>query len=227
MDEPTVLGLSRGERLLVIAGLPALGATLGYFLPPIAEWVTRLPWVPFEGPLKLIARVHGGWAIIGCVAAGLVLGAVAAFVVLLETLRVTLTTSEVRLEKNDRSRTIPRGEVGAVFVDGKKLVILDRESRQLVRDELEGGAVAAERAFVGHGYPWVAQDPYADQYRRWIPDHPELPAAVNAVLKAREGALRRKVAVDVADLGDEVQQLGFVVRDEDGRQYVRPLSSTA
>jgi hypothetical protein len=227
MDEPTVLGLSRGERLLVIAGLPALGTVLGYFLPRIAEWLTRLPWVPFERPLRMIARVHGGWAIVGCVAGGLVLGAVAAFVVLLETLNVTVTGSEVRLDKNDRSRTIARRDVGAVFVDDKKLVILDRESRQLVRDDLEGGAAAAELAFVGHGYPWVGRDPYADLYRRWIPDHPELPAAVNAVLKARDGALRRKAAVDVTDLGDEVQKLGFVVRDEGDRQYVRPLRSTA
>jgi hypothetical protein len=43
------------------------------------------------------------------------------------------------------------------------------------------------------------------------------------VLKARELALRKRAGRDVAELRDEAQKLGFVVRDDGVRQYWRPL----
>ncbi len=221
--QPSVLGLTLGERLLFIIGAPVLGMTLGFFLPRIAEWADTLPWVPFEGPLRLITSWEGRWAAIGLVAAGLVVGLVAAGAVLTMTLKVTLTDAEIRLTKDDKTRTIARSDVGAVFMDGKSLVVLDRESRELAREENEASAVRTEQAFRAHGYPWASEDPHAALFRRWVPDHPDLPGAVNAVLRARELVLGKDAGDDADDLRAELQKLGYVVRDEKDRQYVRPL----
>jgi len=221
--EPTVLGLSLGDRLLFMIGAPGLGLVLGYFIPRIADWATTLPWMPFEGPLRLIASFDGFWGAVGLLVGGLALGVFAAAAVITMTLKVTLTDTEIQLSKDDKTRTIARSDVGVVFIDGKKLVILDGESRELAREEYEASADDVERAFQSHGYPWVSEDPHADLFRRWVPDHPDLPGAVNAVLRAREIALTKKAADDAADLRTEVQKLGFVVRDEGLRQYVRPL----
>lgn len=217
------LGLSTGDRLLLRTGGPALGALLGYFLPTIAAWLLTLPWIPMRGPIRLIASFDGEWAVAALVVVGLVLGLLLAHAAIAESLRVTVTDHLLRLERDGESRTIERRLVDVVFLDGPELVVLDRASRQLVRERHESTAAAVARTFHAHGYRWREGDPYQELYRRWVPDTPDLPPPVNAVLAAREIALRKKVRRDVGELRDEVQKLGFVVRDDGPRQYWRPL----
>jgi hypothetical protein len=220
----TELGLSLADRLFLIVGGPLLGGVLGFFLPPLAGWLVDLRWVPMRGPLELIDSWDGPWAAAGLGLAGLVLGLVLAFLAMITCLKVTVTGEWLRIDKDDKQRTITRDEVDAVFADGKKLVILDRESRQLLRETSEASADEMARAFTAHGYPWLKRDPYEELYRRWVPDTPDLPGAVNALLKAREAALKKNAGDDIAELHDEVQKLGFVVRDgKSAKQYWRPL----
>jgi hypothetical protein len=118
---------------------------------------------------------------------------------------------------------VPRAEVAAAFLDGKKLVVLDHESRQRVRDTVPVSAADVTRAFRAYGYPWQDADPYADRFREWVPGIPQLPSTVDTVLAARAAALKRKAHREVRSLGEAVQDLGFVVREEGNRQYWRPL----
>ncbi len=218
------LGLSRGDRWLIWAGFPLAGLAAGWALPLLAHWLLGLPWVPFAGPMRLVASLDAGFGRAALVVAGLLLALVFAFVAVHETLRVTVADFELRLRLGDTARTVPRGDILAVFVDGRHLVVLDRESRQVVRDRLEGaGKPAVAAAFRAHGYPWLERDPYADLFRRWVPDLPDLPGAVNAVLAARAVALTNKSATDAAELRDEVQKLGYTVRDVGTTQHWRPL----
>jgi hypothetical protein len=218
------LGLSRGDRWLIWAGFPLVGIAAGWVLPVVARWLLSLPWVPFGGPLRLVAALDSGLGRVALIVAGLLLGVVFAFVAVHETLHVTVTDVEVRLRLGDTARAVPRGDVSAVFVDGRQLVVLDRESRQVVRERLErAGDPGVEAAFRGHGYPWLERDPYAALFRRWVPDLPDLPGAVNAVLAARAVALGNKSATDAAELRDEVQKLGYTVRDDGTTQHWRPL----
>jgi hypothetical protein len=222
--DATELGFSLGDRLVLIIGGAALGAVLGFFLPPLAGWLISLRWVPEHGALRLVDSWDGPLAPLLLGGAGLLLGLVLAGLAIVTTMHVTVTDESIRIRKDDKKRTIARAEVDAVFVDGKKLVVLDRESRQLLRETSEAKAADIARAFTAHGYPWVKGDPYAGLYRRWVPDSPDLPGAVNALLKAREAALKKKAGDDVAELHDEVQKLGFVVRDgKSATQYWRPL----
>jgi hypothetical protein len=218
------LGLSRGDRWLIWVGFPLVGLAAGWVLPLLARWLLSLPWVPFGGPLRLAASLDAGFGRIALVGAGLLLGLVFAFVAVHETLRVTVADKELRLRLGDSDRTVPRGEVAAVFVDGRHLVVLDRQSRQVVRERLEGaGDKRVAGAFRTHGYPWQERDPYAALFRRWVPDLPDLPGAVNAVLAARAVALTNKSGTDAAELRDEVQKLGYTVRDDGTTQHWRPL----
>jgi hypothetical protein len=121
--------------------------------------------------------------------------------------------------------------VAVVFVDGREIVVQDQSSRELARerhDQLKSDAKQIPVAFRAHGYPWSeAGDPYQDRFRRWIEDDPELPAAVNAVLRARSKAFDQgdKGKADLRELRDELGKLGYVVRDKDKRQYWRPVTS--
>lgn len=218
------LGLSRADRSLIWVGFPLVGLAAGWGLPLLAQWLLRLPWVPFGGPVRLVAALDGGVGRVALIGAGLLLGLVLAFLAVHETLRVTVTDAQLRLRLGDTTRDVPRGEVTAVFVDGRHLVVLDRESRQVVRERLEGaGDARVGKAFRAHGYPWLERDPYADLFRRWVPDLPDLPGSVNAVLAARAVALTNKSPTDAAELRDEVQKLGYTVRDDGTTQHWRPL----
>nr|BFE66289.1 hypothetical protein GCM10020063_108150 [Dactylosporangium thailandense] len=218
------LGLTRGDRVVVLAGLPVAGGLLGWGLPIAARWLLSLPWVPFGGPLRLVRHLGSGWGLAALAGAGVLLGFGLGLVAVHEALRVTVADGEIVLVSGEARRAVSRRDVEAVFVDGKLLVVLDRQSRQVVRDRLENaGSPRVERAFREHGYPWVGQDPYAELYRRWVPDLPELPGAVNAVLAARAKALENKSAADADELRDEVQKLGFTVRDVGVVQHWRPL----
>jgi hypothetical protein len=219
-----VLGLSRVDRVLLAVGFPAVGGVVGYLLPVIARWLLELPWVPFAGPLRLVEHLGDGWGRVGAAAGGVLLGAALGFLGMHEALRVTVSYNGLTVVSGDTRRTVARADVDAVFVEGRQLVVLDRDSRQVVRDKLENANhPRVERAFRAHGYPWVNGDPYAGLFRRWVPDVPELPAAVNAVLAARAKALESKSASDAAELRDEVQKLGYTVRDVGRVQHWRPL----
>lgn len=222
-DTASVLGLSPVVRASLIVGGPLVGLILGYYLPTAATWLAALPWIPMRGPLRLIAALDQWWASAALMATGLVLGALFALAAITGALRLVVTDRMLRLDRDGDSRTVDRGLVAAVFLDGPELVVLDRASRQLVRERHDTTSEAITRAMRAHGYPWTGRDPHERLYRRWTRAAPDLPAPVNAVLLARETALREKVRQDARELHEELQNLGYVVRDDGHRQYWRPL----
>ncbi len=64
-DEPVTIELEKNDQLIVL-GVSVVGcAVLFFFLPRLASWaLTALPWVPWEGPLKLAVTAEQtltGW----------------------------------------------------------------------------------------------------------------------------------------------------------------------
>jgi cysteinyl-tRNA synthetase len=160
---------------------------------------------------------------IACVVAGILLASAA----LEDTLKITVTDTEVQFQKNKRTRRVPREQIQVAFLDGKDIVLQAADSRELARerhDQLKSEAQGISAAFEAHGYPWSsAGDPYRDAFRRWVEDDPALPPAVNAVLRARSKAiaLGHKGKADARELRDEVAKLGYAIRDENANQYWR------
>lgn len=220
---PATVGPGLVYRLLLLAGLPALGVLLGRLVPHVADRVAGLRWAPMQGPFELVASFDDGWTAVAGPVTGLVLGLGGGLLGYALAMRVTFEGDTVRIAKDGESRILARAEVAAVFLDKDRLVVLDTTARQVVRQrsDLEPGDL--DRAFTAHGYRWLHEDPYAGCYHRWVRDSAELSAAANAVLKAREHALRKKNATDAEELRDEAQRLGYVVREEGTRQYWRPL----
>ncbi|MFC0526900.1 YqeB family protein [Phytohabitans kaempferiae] len=215
---------------LTWVGLPLAGAGAGWLLQALAGWLADLPWIPFKGPIELLASVADNepLATIVSLAVGAVVGLVLAFIGAMETLRVAITDSDVTLRRGDAKQTVNRSDVRAVFVDGKQLVLLGRESEELAREGFDLGADRMRDGFLAHGYPWAAAgDPHRDEFRRWVPDDPELPGSADALLKARAKALEKGEKTDIAELRSELGKLGVVVRDESKRQYWRRTHPTS
>lgn len=223
-QETTIVGMTRMITAMLYAGLGGVGLILGYFLPRIAAWVVTLPMVPFRGPIELILSFDGIWLKLALAVLGLVAGFVLAAIAVKETLTLHMTDQEVRLAKDDHKQTVTRAEVSVIFMDGKQLVMLGTDRYERVRIHNDQSVRELEAAFRKHGYPWSAEgDPYKEKYRRWVPDTPDVPPGVNAVMKAREKALERKENADIEDLRQELAKLGYIVRDEETRQYWRQV----
>ncbi|WP_319038492.1 YqeB family protein [Kribbella solani] len=225
--ERTVIGHSAGDKLILFGGLPLGGLVVGFFLPRIAHWASGRQWVPFQGPLKLIAEWDSWWIVVICVVLGLLGGLLLAAIALEDILKVTITNQSVEFLKKQKTVKVPREKVSVAFLDGKEIVLQDSTSRELVRekhDELKSQAKKIPAAFRAHGYAWSeAGDPHESAFRRWIEDDPELPPAVNAVLKVRARAFDDgdKGKADLRDLRAEATKLGYTVKDKDKKQYWR------
>ncbi|MFB4330020.1 DUF308 domain-containing protein [Paenibacillus sp. CR_12] len=215
------LGLSWADRMLVWAVPPLLGAVVGWFLPAIADWATGLAWVPFQGPLELIASIQGPWVVIVTALVGLLAGTVLSHLAIKESLAVRLSDKEITLRIHEAEQTFTREEVSAAFMDGKQLVLLGNEGEELYREKPEAKRETVAEAFKRHGYSWRDRDPFADHYVRWVADSPELTPSMNALFLAREKAIENENREDAADLRRELSKLGITVRDDGKRQYWR------
>jgi hypothetical protein len=223
-DGRTVLAHPLADRLVILLGIPAVAVLVGLLLPPFARWLLDLAsGLPVRPVFRFIGAVDSPVEVAINLAIWLGLGLIAARNALTGSPMVTVTDTELRVEKDDWIQTVPRADVAAVFLDRGKLVVLDRESHQLVRESVQGPAAAVPPAFRAHRYPWQDADPYADLYRRWVADTPDLPPAANGVLAAREAALKKKAWREIRNLGKAVERLGYAVREEGARQYWRPL----
>ncbi|WP_329005458.1 hypothetical protein OHA18_18995 [Kribbella sp. NBC_00709] len=229
-SQRTVIGHSTGDKVLLFGGLPLVGLVLGFFLPRIADWAAGRGWVPFQGVLKVIAAWDGWWVVAICVLVGLVAGILLAGMALDDILKVTITHQSVEFLKNQKTVTVPREKVAVAFLDGKEIVLQDASSRELARerhDQLKSEAHQIPVAFRAHGYPWSdAGDPHGSEFRRWVEDDPDLPPAVNAILKVRSKAFDQgdKGKADLRELRAETSNLGYTVKDKDKKQYWRPTS---
>jgi hypothetical protein len=222
--DATELRMPLGERIVIFLAVPVVGLAIGLVLPFVARWALALPvGLPMRPVFRVVGAIDHPWEIAVNLALWLVLGLLVVRSAMAESARVTVTGTEIRLGRGDRSRTVARADIEAAFAEGKRLVALDRESRQLVNEPVQAPMAAVADALRARGYPWRDDDPYGGLYRRWWTDTPELPEAVNKVLAARELALRRKAAGEVRELTEAVQRLGFAVREEGPRQYWRPL----
>jgi hypothetical protein len=119
----TVIGHSTTDKVVLFGGFPLVGLVLGFFLPRIADWAAGKDWLPFQGPLKLIAGWDGWWVGAICIVIGLLAGVLLAAMALEDTLKVTVTGQSVEFLKNQKTVTVPREKVAVAFLDGKEIVL--------------------------------------------------------------------------------------------------------
>ncbi|MFJ4582425.1 YqeB family protein [Streptomyces echinatus] len=217
----TVLGHPRSDRIVLLAGMPLSGTALGLLVPILARQVTHWPKLPFRIVFEFLAAAEETWQVLACMGCGF--GLVFALVALSESLTVTLTDARVEARTDHWREGVDRGDVSAVFMDGKHLVVLDRDSRQRVRGPHAAPGRSIAAAFRGHGYPWNGSDPYAHLYRKWAHGSGAVRPEVDAVLAARGEALKRKSWYDVHRLTQAVEELGCTAREKGTEQYWRPL----
>lgn len=227
MNNETVLGLTKGDKAILITFPPILGAVLGWFVPTIAGWLVKVPFIPFEGPLEWIATLEGNWIPIIGMVVGVIAGIIFTLYAFHETLKITITDSEVKLEMKEKVETIKQKDITAIFIEEKHLTLLGVHGAELYRELTDSKKDLVEDAFKYHGYPWVDKDPFENSYLRWVAEHPDFPSHVNTLLSARERALENDEPEEAEILRKDLADLGVVIRDKDKRQYVRRIKGDA
>ncbi|SER68246.1 hypothetical protein SAMN04487944_10842 [Gracilibacillus ureilyticus] len=221
MNNETVLYLTAGEKALIIIAPPVLGGLLGWFVPSVAEWVITLPFIPFQGVLEWIASVESEWVSVLPVMIGVIVGIIFTYYVFTESLKITIRDEEVNLSVKNNRQNIKKRELSSVYMDGKYLVFLNKHGEELYRGRPESKKELVIEAFSQYEYPWEDRDPYEDHYQRWVRDHPDYSRHVNALLAAREKALKDLETKEAEVLRKDLADLGIVIRDKGKRQYVR------
>jgi hypothetical protein len=221
LEQTTTVATPRWTRAAVWSLLPMAGAGVAWLLRDAADWAVRVPWPVMRGPLRLIADLPEPQATVGVLTLGAVLGLVLAYLVDQESLTVRVSHAEIELRRPGMVRVVSRPEVTTAYRDGDRLVLLDGVGRELAREPSHLSPSRLAALFAAHRIVWSERDPYADAYRRWVPDLPDVPAAARAVFAARQKALDRRDADDTAELRTELGRLGFVVRDDHKRQHWR------
>ncbi|GAO10910.1 YqeB family protein [Streptomyces lydicamycinicus] len=221
-DKVRVLTQPAWMTVLVYVVLMLLGAGAGWLVKILAEWLVTLPWAPMQGPAKLLASVPEPWLTVGLLSAGTVLGLIVGLIAQHEELSVVVSAERITFTRKKKDQEFARDRVVQAFLDGRQLVLLGDDEGELARETCDLDAQRVADAFRAHGYAWVDEDPYKDDFRRWVPDMPGLSQEANALLKARARLLEKKSsAEDLRELREELARLGVVVRDERRRQHWR------
>ena len=221
-DVSTTLARSAWAQGALYTGAAVLLAGVGWLLDPLAHWLVGLQWAPMRGPAELLVSVPEPWLSVGLVVLGAVAGMALIFFDSLEQVSVNVSGERVVLRRADHVQEIAREQVGHVFLEKGRLVLLGPAGEEVAREkcDLNAGRIAA--AFTAHGYTWVDGDPYEDEFTIWAPNTPELPDLANALLAARAQALKASDAGEsVKELRRELARVGIVVRDKGGQQYWR------
>ncbi|GAA3076603.1 YqeB family protein [Streptosporangium carneum] len=220
--EPSVVRHSAGTHLFLWTVFPFGGAAVGWLLSQAPGWITRIPALPTMEKIEFLARLSGPVMTAVLVVAGLVAGCVVTLMAYDDIVTVEVTPDRTSITRSGDTKTLDRELVGAVFVDGKHLVLLGGDTGELAREKTDHGGDKLRSAFEAHGYPWHDGDPHKGEFQRWVDGMPGLDSHAQAILRARQKALEAKDSDDVAELRAELSRHGVVVREDGNRQYWRP-----
>lgn len=153
-NDPIVLGFDRSATWLIAIVCGALGVGLGAALPWLARLAADLRWMPFSGPIRQFGEWDGTWATAGRLTGGLVLGVAFAGFIVHESPVVTVASDRLTIRQKGSTRYVDHSAVSGVFRDGREVVVVTAEGRELFRGDIEGGKDVVRDAFVSRGYPW-------------------------------------------------------------------------
>ncbi|AUN08006.1 YqeB family protein [Clostridium botulinum] len=220
-DNHTLLNFSKTDKVILWLGFPLIGLVLGWFLPSIAKWGISLPWIPFQGPLKLIASYNGAWVDIVTMILGLIAGITLTLFSFHESLETSVYYDKVILKIRDDEIILKKKDISFVFMDKKQLVLLGHDKKELFRCKQELNKSRVGAVFIKHHYLWGDTDPFKKDFKTWVVDSPDLSPAANALLKSRKIAIEKGNDEEAFQLAQELWKLRVSVKEKDKRQYYR------
>ncbi|MBU8568226.1 hypothetical protein KM914_17730 [Virgibacillus pantothenticus] len=220
-NKETVLGLKKLDKVFIIVLPVIIGGVLGWYIPAIADWLLTLPFIPMEGLLEKIVSFDRFLVSVIASVIGIILGFAFSWYVFYETLKIQISEQEVQLYIRNTQQVIKKGDITAVFMEQKQLVIQDLDGNESFREVSDIEVERVEEAFREHGYPWCDEDPYLHEFRKWELGNSVFPSEINSILYERLKAIREDEEKQANLLKQDLNKLGVVVKDRKTEQYVR------
>ncbi|TCP43859.1 hypothetical protein EV191_12013 [Tamaricihabitans halophyticus] len=209
---------------LLVLGAAAAGLVLGLLVKPFVRWIVDLIGEA-PGPLRVAAELPVGWAVLVLTVVGALIGVWLSAEAAKESLVVTIGPTDVQLNQDGNARYLAKADIGEVFYDRKELVFLDADTRELARNKATDlNREVLRESIERFGYPWRgASDPREQEFQQWVDGRPDLVEEQQRLLRSRARALRDKQRGTAAELAEQLQEAGVVVRDRAEAQEYRKL----
>ncbi|MFF3103422.1 YqeB family protein [Viridibacillus arvi] len=222
MNHTTVhLNFSKADKLFLWLMLPLIGLVIGYFLPPISEWASKLEWVPFQGPFKLVASLNAGWVIFATMAFGLLAGIILTLLIYDEILNIYISEDTLVFKIGKVEMKFLKDDISYIYIDHKDLVVIGHEGQEIFRYKKEISTKILKEELGELGYLFKDGNPYKEQFKKWVPGLTDLSLEADALLKAREMMLKNDNSEEVLQIAIELWKLHVSVKEIEAKQYYR------
>lgn len=220
----TTVTTPQASLVLIVIAIPLLCMAGALGLNVVANWISGWTWVPFGFAIEAFVDLPfaGRMAILAVL--GLLVAAFFLYYAFKEHVTVTCARRSVRVTvvAEGIDKTFTDSEVTAIFLDEDYFVVQGQRGSELFRHKSMLNRADLAEACAAYGLPWrVDGDPFADEFRRWVPDIAGLPPGADALFTARQAAIEDADTEDIAQLRDELHKLGVIVRDSRQKQYWR------
>lgn len=214
------LGLNALQKGL-IAIIPILSAGIFYYLPFLVGLIEMIPFLSDNQLINFITGIESSWLNWGLAALGLISGVFLSIFIFTEILKMEVNRDYVVVDIFDKKSEIKKSDIQSVFKEGKKLVIINNDGYELVRQDTDYSEAKLKDAFQKFHYPWTGEDPYTDEFFKWSAGHEDVDEMANTILYERKQAKKEDDEKKVKDLRQDLMELGVVVKDSDNGQFVR------
>ncbi|WP_232676853.1 hypothetical protein [Nocardioides sp. R-C-SC26] len=154
MEETTRLGMTREDRIWVYVLFAGGGTALGLIAPLLARWLADVPVLPFGDVLAWLGGFDQWWSWIARPVGGLVVGAVAAAVVIDNEYAIEVADDALFIVRGRDRRRLERTQIVGIHAERKRIVIDGHQGRVLFDKPVDVKRSTLAAAFQERGYPW-------------------------------------------------------------------------
>ncbi|KEK09321.1 hypothetical protein EP18_23300 [Lysinibacillus sphaericus] len=223
MKNVSIIGLGFLEKLLVIVS-PILLGIIGWFLPRLVEMIKKIPLFADSKFIELLNLFDPFWLSVIFMLIGVIVGILFSLTIYSEALKMRITLESIHIKKDSLEKQISRSNVKAVFADKRQVVVIDQADQELLRETSDINPSKIKDTFLMHGFPWVEQDPYKQEYSLWKLEDERFSSNVNTMLYERRNAIREGNTKKAKHLRKDLNELGVFVKDQGEDQYVRSIN---
>lgn len=221
------LQFTKIDTVLIWLLPPVIGTVIGWLLPTWAGAASKLPWIPFiKGPLDLIASFDSPWTIVVTTILGIITGIILTILAYNYTLMITITTQKLSFGLEQEVWYFLKKDIQVVFMEGKEVIVLSNDDIELFRCKTELKARHIKAALAEYDYLFAVKNPFENEFKKWVPELPELSRSAHALLKARERSVKENDLKNCLELSIELAKIGISVRDRNQQQYFRKSKLT-
>lgn len=220
MNQTSTIGMSFLEKLITTL-FPVVLGIIGWFFPKLLNVLSKIPILSDSKVIKLLQSFNPFWVSIILMIVGIIIGILLSLEVYNETLKMEINDQEILIKKDNKEIITKKADIKEIYMEDNEVVIISKKGQELLRETTDINKEEIRNIFTYHHYPWCDHDPYADEYILWTLENQSFGEKINSILYERRNAIRDGDKKKANHLKKDLGELGIIVKDRNGNQYVR------